>query len=193
MTRDASLTPPRFDYALYMLPPGGGLAITIIAGDFQSTGLAREGSGRLVFTLDDARAAGVQFRDLERLRTLAIDYDKRGWPRRMHVEIYNLPPETPMQALSAIYDYARQENGDTAMSLTLTQDLFPEGPLGLETVTIDNRWVATGEGRATATYTAGDAAGATGTECWNQDLVEIYFSATWDPFSPRGDEMACIP
>lgn len=196
--RDPVTAQPRFDYVLAMLPPPGvvvptGSEVEIISGDFSVTGGVRRGVGHLDVTIDEARAAGLVLPGLEKLRTLAIAYDNSAWPRHLHMVLDNLPPADPTkESPHADYDYLRAENGDAAMAFSFQQDVVP-GPLGVDVVFIESRWLARGEGRSHLSVLSGDGAGAaTVLECWDERFQSTYRLASWEIF-PTGDAATCIP
>ncbi|HEX2660247.1 MAG TPA: hypothetical protein VHU40_18315, partial [Polyangia bacterium] len=102
---------PHFDYELVMIPPagvviGGGTKSSsqVLGGAFDSTGLARAGTGRMWLTPKEARDAGAVLKDLEKLDALTITYDNRAWPRSLDMTIMNEPPAIPTdEAQSAMY------------------------------------------------------------------------------------------
>lgn len=185
-----------FDYALAMIPPAGvtlpGNArdTVIIGGTFAASGGVRVGEGHLSITLVEARAAGLVFKDLDKLRTLTIDYSTRVWPRRVAMHIENEPSET--DAASADYTYQQAENGDGAMTFSLPQDIVA-GPLGPETLSVQSRWLGAGQGRADISVTGGDVVGeATSLECWGNDFRSTYKTQSWARQDTTGDEATCI-
>jgi hypothetical protein len=195
----------QFDYGLFMLPPpgvvlsGGGPDTAIITGYFLAGGGVRRGVGQLIVSLDEARAAGVHFPGktpddpgLENLRRLQIDYDTQSVVRSVDMDILNVPPADPaIEAERAAYHY--QTDGVTsAMQFTFPKDEVP-GPMGVETLDIQSRWLERGEGRTTTTILAGDGAGATVVECWDRVFRSTYLERSWDPFGPTGDPASCIP
>jgi hypothetical protein len=194
----------QFDYGLHMLPPpgvtlsGGGSDTAIITGYFLAGGGVRRGVGQLIVSLDEARAAGVRVPGktpddpgLEKLRRLEIDYDTQDLVRRVDMDIRNVPPADPtMESEMATYHY-QNDGGTSAMQFTFLQNAV-DGPL-IETLDIQSRWLERGEGRAMLTVTAGDGAGSTVVECWNQVFRSTYLDRSWDPFGPTGDPASCIP
>lgn len=192
-----SSTAEHFDYELAMLPPAGvvlssgGASTQIIGGVFDAAGGLRVGTGHLVVSLDEARAAGVQLKGLEKLRTLNIDYDTGARTVTMTFEnLAPVPPET--DAIRATYDYQGQENGDGRMIFSWVSDAVP-GPDGEDTLQIDTRWLASGSGREDTSVVAGDGAGAKALECWGPTFESTYKSQSWDPAGVSGDDSLCIP
>ena len=197
---DADGVTTGFRYALLMTPPagvvlpGGGDSTQIMGGTFDASGGVRVGAGRLVVTLDDGRAAGLEFRGLERLRQLTIDYSTRVWPRMVTMMVENLPGGT--DPVSATYAYEQAENGDGAMAFTFQQDAVPSpvgtGPL-TETLMVHSRWLGTGPGRVDTSLSGGDVPGvATAVECWGGDYRSSYKFQSWDPAAASGMESTCI-
>lgn len=186
-----------FDYALAMIPsagvtlPGNATETIIIGGTFAASGGVRVGEGHMSITLVDARAAGLVFRDLDKLRVLTIDYRTRAWPRAVTMHLENEPSDT--DAPSADYTYEQAENGDGAMTFSLPRDIVP-GPLGPETLSVQSRWLGAGQGRADISVTGGDVVGqATSVECWGTDFQSTYKAQSWAPGDTTGDVATCIP
>jgi hypothetical protein len=195
--QDAGGVTTGFTYFLTMFPPAGvtlamgGQSTQIISGNFDASGGVRVGRGQMTITLDEGRAAGLEFDGLERLRTLAIDYSTRVWPRMVTMQIENLPSDTDLS--SATYVYQRAENGDGDMTFSVLKNVV-EGPLGEELLSIKSRWLGSGPGRADTSVTGGDVpAGATAVECWGDDYRSSYKFQSWLP-EPKttGDEASCI-
>ncbi len=192
-----SVTPmPQFDYELVVIPPpvggpiSGGSALQVIGGRFDATGGARVGTGHLVLTLDEATAAGFVFEGLEMLSGMTIDYQTGAWPRNISMAFANVAPASQAtDAVSGTYTYTGQENGDGAMSFSWVQDIVP-GPAGNDTVLIESRWLATGQGREDLSIVTGDGMGNTGVECWDPSFQSTYKSQTWA--ATVGDESTCI-
>lgn len=188
-----------FRYALFMIPPAGvvlpsGARTQIIGGNFDASGGARVGAGKLVVSLDEGRAAGLAFGGLERLRTLTIDYSTRVWPRMVTMIVENIPNGT--DPTTGTYAYERAENGDGAMDFAFQQDVVPSpvgtGPL-VETVMVRSRWLGTGPGRVDSSISGGDVPGvATALECWGTDYRSSYKFQSWAPDAASGLEDTCI-
>jgi hypothetical protein len=169
--------------------PGNAEEIVIIGGTFAASGGVRVGEGHMSIALVEARAAGLVFKDLDKLRTLTIDYSTRAWPRRVTMHIENEPSDT--DAPSADYTYEQAETGDAAMTFSLLKDMVA-GPLGFETLSVQSRWLATGQGRADISVTGGDVVGeASSLECWGNDFQSTYKTQSWSP-DTTGDSAACI-
>ncbi|MES1171885.1 MAG: hypothetical protein ABUL77_01500 [Bacteroidota bacterium] len=205
MSKLVDLPEPRFTYALVMMPPAGvalpgnASETAIITGSFDAAAGVRVGVGHLDVTPEDARTAGVAFRGLEKLRLLAIDYNTRDWPRRVHMRIVNAPPIDPSDAAEADYIYERSGNGDGAMTFTFPEDVV-DGPVGSpsldETLMVESRWLGTGPGRADNSVTGGNLVdGATSIECWGEDFRQSYKFESWRDVLTResGDPLSCIP
>jgi hypothetical protein len=187
-----------FGYTLAMIPPAGvvlaGPNTTIISGRFDASGGVRVGMGQLIVTLDEGRAAGLQFGGLDRLRMLTIDYSTRVWPRMVTMTVENVPNAT--DPVSAVYAYERAENGDGAMAFTLLQDAVPSpGGTGslMETLMIHSRWLGAGPGRVDSSISGGDVPGEeTAVECWGDDYRSSYKFQSWAPEAVTGSETSCI-
>lgn len=190
MTKDAAAVPVTFGYQLLMLPPGAGPggALPVLTGTFQATGGAH-GVGHLELTPATARDAGAVLPGLEKLMSLAIDYDSQDWPHTLTIDATNIAGLDPtMDAQDAKYSYQRAQNGDGAMSFTFLKDVV-SGPMGVDTLQITSHWQGTGAGRADIAVTAGDGAGLISwTDCWAPEATTTYNSRTG-----AGDMSACIP
>lgn len=187
--------PVMFLYVLEMIaPPEAGLAnpLPIISGSFDAAGGLRLGDGTLTVTLDDARAAGVELRGLEQLRTLNIRYQVETALRHVELDIVQLPQSLdPNAPTMASYTFERAENGDSAMTFSFPNDVIPGG--ALETLAFTTRWLGSGQGRTDITVTGGEApAGAGSTECWNDNYILTYKLQSWLPAAELGDPSTCI-
>jgi hypothetical protein len=196
---DADGVTTGFRYALLMIPPtgvvlAGGSSTQIMGGSFEASGGARIGAGQLIVTLEEGRAAGLEFKQLESLRKLTIDYSTRVWPRMVTMTVENVPNGT--DPVSAVYAYERAENGDGAMTFTTVQDVVASpvgtGPL-METLMVHSRWLGTGPGRVDSSISGGDLPGvATAVECWGDDYRSSYKFQSWAPADASGLESTCV-
>jgi len=196
MTKDPALN--RFEYRLEMIPPAGvtlalgGSRTLVLAGRFDTSGAAKVGQGHVELSPGEARLAGVAFKGLDRLQMLVLDYDTRGLAQSIDMTLDYDPPADPvMDVARAAYHYRRDQTGLHDMQFDADKDIVP-GPAGVDTMHIQSRWQADGQGREDISITAGDGAGvAMAAECWNTRFQSTFKSLSWSP-PAVGDPATCI-
>ena len=186
----------RFEYVLEMIPPPGvTLALgrdrtVVLSGRFMAAARAGDGVGHLELSPGEARQAGVVFENLDRLQTLALDYDYRGGPRVVNIVLTYDPPRDPAVDVShASYHYRQDEQRENFMQFELEKDVVP-GPAGVDSVHIQSQWRADGRGREDREITAGDGVGAMTQECWN-DTFQSTYQSSWSG-GITGDPTSCV-
>lgn len=186
----------RFEYVLEMIPPSGvTLALgrdrtVVLSGRFNAAARAGNGIGHLELSPGEARQAGVIFENLDRLQTLALDYDYRGGPRVVDIVLTYDPPRDPAVDVShASYHYRQDEQRANFMQFDLEKDVVP-GPAGVDSIHIQSQWRADGRGREDRAIAAGDGVGAMAQECWNETFQSTYQSSWLG--GTTGDPTSCI-
>jgi hypothetical protein len=193
MTRQPDLS---FTWSFEIEPVGGGEAdwVPLVSGAFQPSPGVRRGIGS--FTLDTTalRAESFPFdAGLADVKTIIISYSTQAFPISVTAELEKFPNYPDLSAVNTtMFQYGAQADGSGAMTFSVTGDLIPLTP-ALETFQVTSRWLANGAGEATAAVTAGDDAGLSQTQCWNDAFNATYNDEPWATPAMTGDPSACPP
>jgi hypothetical protein len=191
MTRDSS-GPGKFNYTFDEQPIGGGDRwYTLLLGWFVATGGARRGMGEFTIQTDPLWEAGFVFdfgADGSLLKQLAITYSTADYPISvvMHLELYPGASGGNHDTTSAIdYTYEALETGQGALQ-------FVGSDATGKSFSVVSRWLASGQGRADATYVnSANGVNLTWTECWNDSFMSVYDAKQWDPTMDSGKQSLC--
>lgn len=193
MTKDPT-TADKFDYNFDEQPVGAGDTwYTVLSGWFISTGGVRRGMGDFTIQTDAARLAGFQF-DLgddgkSMLQSLHIAYSTADYPISVVMNV-------------SLYPNAVGNDFTTTVTLDCTYEALASGQGGLhfaatdsasgKSLSVDSRWLPTGQGRADATYTdPTNGVSLTWNECWDDSFMSVYENKPWDTTMNSGDAALC--
>lgn len=187
--------PRRFDYELAFHVAGGADTDwpVLLTGSFEAARTARRGMGE--FRLDTAalRARGWDFiaDKMETLDAMTVTYSTETVPVTVGMHLAALPDPLKPDAVTAIdYAYRGTVEGRGHIDYALTGN-FIAGPV-VDVLTLTSDWIDSGEGRATAQFTAGEATGAAQTECWDRSFRATYNEKPWALNENTGSADACV-
>jgi hypothetical protein len=171
-----------------------GAWISVMTGDFQSTGGIRRGVGHLTLSTRESRAAGL-FLKFDNLDQLMVTYNTMGAPTPVTVdmELTSLPdPFNPAALTRALYSYTALESGQGQMQFDFWANALGDPVLSpVEKFVITSDWLATGEGRAESQIVEGDGTGSRQVSCWAADFRVVFNDKPWARAEDTGSADAC--
>jgi hypothetical protein len=173
-----------FDYRVDVRRVGTAEWTKVIAGDFDSSGELRRGTGHLHFLDEAARSVGYDPTQSE-VSTIDVTYQTRADPITVGLVVTSVSQPVPLLA----FDYAAQADGGGQLRFDVTAQLAGGDLSPLDTLDILSRWKADGAGRADVEIIAGDFVGATYVECWTASDTVLYSDASWS--APVGELASC--
>jgi hypothetical protein len=166
-------------------PAVGGAAVAIVDGAFTASATARQGQGALVVHVKDFRSQLAVDASLQALDRVDLSYRTDTSPIRVHMAFTFAPGSS--STLSAEYEYLEQADRSGVMAFTL-RSASPEA----SQLDASARWSSLGDGRSDALVTAGTFAGASVSECWDQQFRVSYYVQRWSGGEVAGQPAACV-
>jgi len=175
-----------FAYRLGFLPTGRSdetSLVVLLSGTFSPNLRTEGGHGTISFDTLPARAQGVPLGDVGNLASLVGSYANDVWPKTIDLTWTPFMPQPPVDPRGlgdpshATYHFQQAQNGEGRLVYGFddaSNPAFLPGPAGLDQITAESRWQATGPGRTDVTVTAGDFQGVAIVHCWDRTFETVY-------------------
>jgi hypothetical protein len=154
--------------------------VPFLKGTYDAAGGAKQGSGN--FTAFFANVVAAKYPvdgDAAQYNTLSLtyqNYDTEGSPVSALLTVMRAGPDSNGITMAS-FSYEILTDGSGEITFQAAGNIV--GGTTTETVTIHAQWLASREGMATCTITAGTDLGATQTECWDSTFEATYNDKPW--------------
>jgi len=120
--------------------------------------------------------------------TVRIDFDARSYPITINVDAETADATKGWFKVQLAHD--KDAGGSVAIQALGDIETIKDG--NLETITLNSKWDATGEGRSDATVTGGDVKSEVdATECWSSTFQRVYYTDNIGYEPTMGTASAC--
>jgi hypothetical protein len=164
----------------------GSAFFDVLTGVFKAGASAKVGQGALVVPVKNFRdvlTVPDSFHELDEIR---IGYVTDTYPHQVAMKFSFMASATQtVSGIGYVYEELADGSGQLAWEVTSTDPT---------TTVVDflSRWLPSGAGVSQEAVKAGEAAGATQTECWGSDFDTRYFLQSWPGGQSGGTVTDCV-